>query len=155
MGKQTTPTFGAFSRVSARNRQTGESDLKTPQTYTAVGATAILGTISKGCSEGYLPDLRSGHQLFQRPSLQRQIPRRLTPPPAHERPDRYPRSRHHCPETGHGRCHRAGRRVGPHNGRTHGRGTRRPWQRLCRRLAKELQCRPDRVQGINHLLEDR
>jgi hypothetical protein len=33
----------------------------------------------------------------------------LTSLPAHERPDRHPRSRHHRVEAGHGRCHRAGR----------------------------------------------
>ena len=67
MGKQTTPTFGAFSRVSARNRQTGESGRKTPQTHTAVGETAILDTISKGCSKDYLPDLRPARWLFHGP----------------------------------------------------------------------------------------
>ena len=67
MGNQTTPTFGAFSRVSARNRQTGESGRKTPQSHTAVGETAILDTISKGCSKDYLPDLRPARWLFHGP----------------------------------------------------------------------------------------
>jgi len=60
MSNRTRIPFNALCCVLARLRPIDFSRLKTPQTYTGVGKTAILGTISKRCSKGHLPDLRTG-----------------------------------------------------------------------------------------------